>query len=73
MEVGQSGFKFILKHSKSKVYYSVFGCKSKACDNPELSFHRRMLWEKISKMGETVKPSMRVCLLHFKEEENNFF
>ena len=32
-----------------------------------------MLWEKISKMGETVKPSMRVCLLHFKEEENNFF
>ena len=35
MEVGQSGFKFILKHSKSKVYYSVFGCKSKACDNPE--------------------------------------
>lgn len=31
--------KFSLRKTKSKKFCSVFGCKSKACKNPEIRFH----------------------------------
>ena len=40
MESAQLGVKFLPKPSKSKIYCSVFGCSSKACENHELSFHQ---------------------------------
>lgn len=36
----ETGVKFPPKNSRSKIFCSVFGCNSKACKNPELSFHR---------------------------------
>ena len=40
---GQSGVKFLMKHSKSKV----FGCKSKDCYNQELSLSHFLENEKV--------------------------
>ncbi|XP_076680816.1 uncharacterized protein LOC143375506 [Andrena cerasifolii] len=35
----EAGVQFPPKASKSKIFCCVFGCNSKACRNPELSFH----------------------------------
>ena len=40
MESAQFGVKFHPEPSKSKIYCSVFGCSSKTCGNPELSFYQ---------------------------------
>lgn len=92
----ETGVKFPHKKSKSKIFCSVFGCNSKACKNPELSFHRipeagqikvnhlnkfgqselidrRMLWERVLKMGKEVTQNMRVCSLHFVEDDYSVF
>ena len=37
--VMEAGVQFPPKPSKSKIFCCVFGCYSKACRNPELSFH----------------------------------
>ena len=39
MTAGQSIVEYPSNHLRSKVYYSVFGCKLKACHDPELNFH----------------------------------
>ena len=90
--VMEAGVQFVPKASKSKIFCCVFGCNSKACRNPELSFHhfpkagkvqinhvnklgqsemidRRKFWERILKMGKKVTQSMRVCSLHFVNDD----
>ena len=57
MESAQLGVKFRPKPSKSKIYCSVFGCSSKACKNPELSFHHfprigKIKVNHVNKLGE---------------------
>lgn len=87
-----SGVKFTPKQSKSKIFCSVFGCSSKKCRDPSLSFHkfpkagelkvdfenkfgvkkaidRRLLWEKVLRMGKKVTDTMVICSLHFTKED----
>ena len=57
MESAHLGEKFLPKLSKSKIYCSVFGCASKACENLELSYHHfhgigKIKVNHVNKLGE---------------------
>ena len=57
MESAKLGVKFRPKPFKSKIYCSVFGGSSKACENPELSLHhfpgiRKIKVEHVNKLEE---------------------
>lgn len=65
---------FSPKPNKSKIYCSVYGCKSRACKNDTVRFFNEKIdrfnaWIKILKMRKTVTATMRVCSLHFVAED----
>ena len=78
----EAGVLFSSKPSKNTVFCSIFGCNSKAskikvkCVNKlTLSemIDRRILWERILRMGKEVTSNMRVCSLHFVKEDYTRF
>ena len=57
MESAQLGVKSRPKASKSKIYCSIFGCSSKACEKPQLCFYhfpgiRKIKMDHVNKLKE---------------------
>ena len=57
MDSARLGAKFRPKPSKSKIYCSIFGCSSKACEKPEFSFYhfpgiRKIKVDHVNKLEE---------------------